>query len=475
MYRPSRLSTAVTSLDEQILSKEYSKLEFHIPYSTFHTTTKSKALLNNSEMDQRVQEAVKNINVTELHEIFSSSWQSLGQGEQKSLSANFLLAALNHPLFLSQAFTEQGTYDLALQIFQAALAQLPSTVEHQADNAIRLKLFDLLVELQDFTEAANILSAYRFDENEDSPYYSTPDVKTDIYVKIAECFLHEDEIVEADTFVSKAGAAVQALSMMNSMNNNQNNNNNNDGGGALLDDDQEHLVSDEHNSIILRYKSAHARVLDKNRKFLSAASRYYDLSALGSQTDIIDADDLVEFLGRAATCAMLAPSSSQRQRILGMVYNDGRLGQLDSLAHFATHTSILSKMYREQVIRRDRDLIQFEDSLGDHQKAIMGDGLTIFQRALIEHNMVAVSRIYSSIYFEALGQLLGLSTEKTEKVASKMILDGSLKAYIDQVDGVICFEGGEDGQVKKLVEFDGAITSFCTQLNSVVDAVRQNA
>jgi len=416
-------------------------------------------------MDQRVQEAVSSNNITELHQIFSSSWQSLGQGEQKSLSANFLQAALAVPLFLSKAFAEESTYDLALQTFQATLAQLPSTIEHQADNAVRLKLFDILVELQDFTEAANILSGYRFDDDEGSPYHSTPDVKTDIYVKIAECFLHEDEIVEADTFVSKAGAAVQALSMMNSMNN-QND-------GAL--DEQENSVSDEHISIILRYKSAYARVLDKNRKFLSAASRYYDLSALGSQTDIIDADDLVEFLGRAATCAILAPSSSQRQRILGMVYNDERLGQLDSLTHFATHSSILSKMYREQVIRRDQDLIQFEDSLADHQKAIMGDGLTIFQRALIEHNMVAVSQIYSSIYFGALGQLLGISTERTENIASKMILDGSLKAFIDQVDGILCFEGGEDGHAKKLVEWDGAITSFCMQLNYVVDAVRQSA
>jgi len=410
-------------------------------------------------MDQRVLEAVNSDNVAELHQIFSSSWQSLGQGEQKALSANFVKAALASPEFLAKAFagTENDNVNQALETFKACLSQLPSTVENMADNTIRLKLFDLLVELQDFIEAANILSGYRFDEDESSPYYSTPDVQADIYVKIAECFLHEDEIVEADAFVIKAGAAVQTLSMMNTMK-----------------DDQENNFADEHISIILRYKSVYARILDKNRKFLSAASRYYDLSALGSQTDIIESDDLLEFLGRAATCAILAPSSSQRQRILGMVYSDERLGELDSLSHFATHSSILSKMYREQVIRRDQDLIQFEDSLADHQKAIMGDGLTIFQRALIEHNMVAASQIYSSIYFTALGQLLGLSTEKTEKIASKMILDGSLKAFIDQVDGILCFDGQEDSHAKKLIEWDGAITSFCMQMNSVVDQVRQN-
>ena len=70
----------------------------------------------------------------------------------------------------------------------------------------------------------------------------------------------------------------------------------------------------------------------------------------------------------------------------------------------------------------------------------MSDGLTILvQRALIKHDMVAVSQIFSKIYFTALvGQLLELSSERAEKIASKMILGGSLKASIDQLDGALC-------------------------------------
>jgi COP9 signalosome complex subunit 4 len=75
--------------------------------------------------------------------------------------------------------------------------------------------------------------------------------------------------------------------------------------------------AEQHMALILRYKSTYARVLDANRKFLQAASRYHDLSQ--AQTDMIDADDLNNMLGRAATCAILAPSGPQRQRILGLV------------------------------------------------------------------------------------------------------------------------------------------------------------
>ena len=109
-----------------------------------------------------------------------------------------------------------------------------------------------------------------------------------MYVNIAECFLQEQETVEADSAVTKAGSVVEQI------------------------DNPE-----QHKTLILRYKSTHSRVLDSNRKFLQAASRYHDLSQ--SSTDLIRAEDLLIMLGRAATCAVLAPSGPQRHRVLGLV------------------------------------------------------------------------------------------------------------------------------------------------------------
>ena len=39
-------------------------------------------------------------------------------------------------------------------------------------------------------------------------------------------------------------------------------------------------------------------------------------------------------------------------------------------------------------------------------------GYTILQRAVIEHNLVAVSKIYTNITFAELGGLLGIPSEK---------------------------------------------------------------
>jgi COP9 signalosome complex subunit 4 len=150
------------------------------------------------------------------------------------------------------------------------------------------------------------------------------------------------------------------------------------------------------------------------------------------------------------------------------VYKDERLAQLDSIPEFETHSSVLTKMYMNQILRKD-DLTKFENSLAEHQKAVMGDGLTIMERAVIEHNMVAVGHLYSSIYFAELGRLLGVEAAKAEKVAATMIMDGSLNGSIDQVDGLLTFEGNKSA----LLSWDDAITSFCMQLNRVTDMVRE--
>ena len=101
----------------------------------------------------------------------------------------------------------------------------------------------------------------------------------------------------------------------------------------------------------------------------------------------------------------------------------------------------------------------------------MGDGLTIIERAVMEHNMVAVSKIYASIYFKELGNLLGVEAEKAEKVAAKMVMDGSIAASIDEVDGIITFRNTTDSA---LLQWDDSITSFCAHLNRICDTIRGN-
>ena len=189
----------------------------------------------------------------------------------------------------------------------------PHGVDNAADNTLRNLLFDyLLNEEEDYSGAARILSGVRMDgdhgeeeEGSMSVYYMPPIDRCDVFVKVAECYLEEELTVEAEGAVKKAGTIIEATGISIT----SNDNNDDDEGGGVNNNADERTVT-----LMLRYKSTYARVLDANRKFLQAAVKYHDLSTAYLHTDAIDADDLLSMLGRAVTCAILSPNSAQRQR-----------------------------------------------------------------------------------------------------------------------------------------------------------------
>ena len=203
-----------------------------------------------------IDSSVESNDVATIQSIFShpmggnshdGSWLTLGQGEQRSIAAHFIVTVVNNASFMESSMSS------LMDTYVTVLGHLPATVELAADNKLRQALFQYMVShLEDYSGAARILSGMRMQDQ--GVYQMTPAQKTDIYVKIAECFLAEDEIVESDSAVQKAGVTVEQISN-----------------------------KEQHMALILRYKSTYARVLDANRKFLSAASRYHELSQSASE------------------------------------------------------------------------------------------------------------------------------------------------------------------------------------------------
>ena len=69
----------------------------------------------------------------------------------------------------------------------------------------------------------------------------------------------------------------------------------------------------------------------------------------------------------------------------------------------------------------------FSQGLRPHQKAQTGDGSTVLERAVVEHNLAAASRLYANIHLAQLGQLLGVAENAAETVAARMIAEKRLK------------------------------------------------
>eukprot|EP00913_Durusdinium_trenchii_P016651 g15651.t1 len=115
-------------------------------------------------------------------------------------------------------------------------------------------------------------------------------------------------------------------------------------------------------------------------------------------------------------------------------------------------------MFMERLIRGS-EVHKFEDSLLPHQKATGPDGSTVLERAVLQHNVLAASRVYKNMRLPQLGHLLEVAPENAEKIAAKMIAEKRLAGFIDQKSGVIHFEGGGDD----LQQWDRHIRNVCTR------------
>ncbi len=112
-------------------------------------------------------------------------------------------------------------------------------------------------------------------------------------------------------------------------------------------------------------------------------------------------------------------------------------------------------------------LASADDDVNDPSASKRTGPSTVLDRAVMEHNLLASSKIYNNITFRGLGALLDVTPGAAETMARRMIEQGRLKGTIDQVEKLIWFDvsGEEDdaqgkagglGDVEQVTEDTGA-------------------
>ncbi|KAG5651356.1 hypothetical protein H0H81_008973 [Sphagnurus paluster] len=292
-------------------------------------------------------------------------------------------------------------------------------------NTLRFQLADLLEEEEEWSEAARVLTGISLDSGQ--RLIGDGD-KLRVYVRIVRLLLEDEDSVQAETYYNRAALLVHSAS--------------------------------EDRETLLQFKLCQARISDYSRKFLEAASRYHELSYIGE----IDEEERRHMLLAAVTCAVLAPAGPNRSRVLASLYRDERTIELPTY-------NILSKMFLDHILR-SAEVKEFERTLKPHQLARIAissndrlasagqyndpSGMnepaastrtgpsTVLDRAVMEHNLLASSKIYNNITFAGLGALLDLTPGAAETMARKMIEQGRLRGSIDQVDKLIWFQGNRE-------------------------------
>ncbi|EEC74688.1 hypothetical protein OsI_10387 [Oryza sativa Indica Group] len=291
---------------------------------------------------------------------------------------------------------------------------------------IREKLAELYESEQQWSKAAQMLSGIDLD----SGIRMLDDTnKLSKCVQIARLYLEDDDSVNAEAFINKASF----------------------------------LVTNSHQELLnLQYKVCYARILDLKRRFLEAALRYYDISQIEQRQigdEEIDENALEQALSAAVTCTILAGAGPQRSRVLATLYKDERCSKLKIYP-------ILQKVFLERILRKP-EIEAFAEELRPHQKALLPDKSTVLDRAMIEHNLLSASKLYTNISFDELGALLGIDPRKAEKIASRMIYEDRMRGSIDQVEAVIHFED----DTEELQQWDQQIAGLCQALNDILDSM----
>uniref|UniRef100_A0A7S3GG87 COP9 signalosome complex subunit 4 n=1 Tax=Palpitomonas bilix TaxID=652834 RepID=A0A7S3GG87_9EUKA len=248
---------------------------------------------------------------------------------------------------------------------------------------------------------------------------------------IAQLYLEDDDPVQAEEYVQRATPLVQSVTNV-----------------------EQALV----------YKFCYVRILDTKRRFLEAASQYYDLSLpdrLGDLMEKISSDELLETLSNACTCAILAPAGPKRSRILGLLHKDERSSSLPLFP-------VLEKMYLERMLQKD-EVAMFQETLKPHQLALLGDGSTVLDKAVMEHNIRSAGLIYNSVKFEQLGDLLGLTADKVATAAAQMIAEDRLNGTIDEPLGILAYDSGSAAKIKT---WNKLIENACSAVSTIADIIQ---
>ena len=294
---------------------------------------------------------------------------------------------------------------------------------------------------EDYSNAAKTLQGIQLE----STQRQIPiEAKLGVWIRIVRLYLEDDDTVSAETGLNKiknSNAAAQALQT--------------------------------NPELRLHYQLSQARILDSRRDFLNASAEYYNVSQNGSVAE----EDRSEALSASIKTAILAPAGPPRSRTLAKLYKDERSSDTEEFG-------ILENMFLDRLLA-PAEIEAFAAKLAPHQLAQTADGSTVLSKAVIEHNLIAASRLYENISTAGLAGLLGLkdgredtAAEKAEDYAARMVEQGRLRAQIDQIAGVITFEsvpGVElQGPTRELRYWDSGVQGLVEDVERSAAAITES-
>ena len=196
-----------------------------------------------------------------------------------------------------------------------------------------------------------------------------------------------------------------------------------------------------------------AEAADSSEKYSISANYYFLILSRHLSTISKDKEKYNQILFKFVFDAIMSNNVTQQERLMNFLYQNDKLGVPD-------FKSIFEKFFNYQIIYLD-DLKELLSNLPESHKNIN------ISKALFEHNIYSLSRVFSNISLNTLEKFLKMKRDDIIRLCIEMINEGTIKAKIDDNSNFLIFEQEQGVST----DFDEQIKNFCLKTKNLAEYI----
>ena len=199
-----------------------------------------------------------------------------------------------------------------------------------------------------------------------------------------------------------------------------------------------------------------AEAADSSEKYSISANYYFLILSRHLNTISKDKSKFNKVLYKFIFDAIMSNNATQQERLMNFLHENDRLG-------VQKFKPIFEKFFDYQIIYLE-DLKDLMTNLPTTHKNIN------ITKALFEHNIYSLKRVFSNISFSSLEKFLKMKVDDIIKLSIAMINEGSIKAKIDDNSKFLIF----DQEQGVSTDFDEQIKNFCLKTKNLAEYINSH-
>ena len=199
-----------------------------------------------------------------------------------------------------------------------------------------------------------------------------------------------------------------------------------------------------------------AEAADTSEKYSISANYYFLILSRHLSTISKNKQKYHEVLYKFIFDTIMSNNVTQQERLMNFLFQNDKLGVAD-------FKPIFEKFFNYQIIYLD-DLKALLTNLPSTHKNIN------ITKALFEHNIYSLSRVFTNISFSSLEKFLKMKMDDIMRLTISMINEGSIKAKIDDNSKFLLFEQEQGVST----DFDEQIKNFCLKAKNLAEYINSH-